>query len=132
MKAVTDCELNKRKTFLILAMCLDIVFVSCALRRIFFVIISERLFGNNSRVEIIISAPRVNVNGGACQLSNTQTHTRLIKLCLRQLALFELLSRISSMPMMKAVIEERVRGIITANINEKNLQFSPFEFTFMP
>lgn len=104
MKAVTDCELNKRKTFLILAMCLDIVFVSCALRRIFFVIISERLFGNNSRVEIIISAPRVNVNGGACQLSNTQTHTRLIKLCLRQLALFELLSRISSMPMMKAVI----------------------------
>lgn len=129
MKAVTDCELNKRKTFLILAMCLDIVFVSCAL---FFVIISERLFENNSRVEIIISAPRVNVNGGACQLSNTQTHTRLIKLCLRQLALFELLSRISSMPMMKAVIGERVRGIITANINEKNLQFSPFEFTFMP
>ena len=99
MKAVTDCELDKRKTFLLLAMCLDIVFVSYALRGIFFVIISERLFGNNSRVEIIISAPRVNVNGGACQLS-THRHTRLIKLCLRQLALFELLS----MPMMKTVI----------------------------
>ena len=35
MKAVTDCELDKRKTFLLLAMCLDIVFVSYALRRIF-------------------------------------------------------------------------------------------------
>lgn len=63
---------------------------------------------------------------------STYTLTRLIKLCLRQLALFEMLSRISSVPTTKAVVGGSEREIITANINEKTLYFPLLSLLFSP
>lgn len=75
------------------------------------------------KTQIIIRTPRVNVNGGSF-LKKTLSHppTKLIKLCLRQLAHLAMRcsSKISNICQKEGV---RKNGIIATNINEKTLFF---------